>query len=89
MLATEPARIAMHIAAEFATAVALIIGGWGLLKTKPSGKQIYLLATGALLYTMLQSPGYFFQNNESGFVIMVALLIVIALALLILIFKKG
>jgi len=60
-LDTEPARIAMHLAAEFATAIALIVGGWGLLKLKVWGEHVYLLATGALLYTMIQSPGYFMQ----------------------------
>ncbi len=86
-LATEPARIAMHLAAEFATAIALIVGGWGLLKIKPWGEQIYLLATGALLYTMIQSPGYFLHNGETGLVVMFAALIMLALFILVKLLK--
>jgi uncharacterized membrane protein (DUF2068 family) len=81
-LATEPARITMHLAAEFATAIVLIIAGWGLLKAKRWGAQIYLLATGALLYTMIQSPGYFLQTGEPGFVVMFAVLIILAVLFL-------
>lgn len=86
-LATEPARIAMHLTAEFATAIALIIAGWGLVKAKKWGIQIYLLATGALLYTMIQSPGYFLQTGEPGFVIMFAALIILAVLFLIRVMK--
>ena len=81
-LATEPARILLHIAAELATAAALLVGGWGLLTQKKWGHQIYLLATGALLYTMIQSPGYFLQNGELGFVAMFAVLFILAVLLL-------
>ncbi len=82
-LESEPARIAMHLLAEFATALALIIAGWGLLKAKTWGVNIYLLATGALLYTMIQSPGYFVQSGEAGFVVMFVVLIILALFFLV------
>ena len=82
-LETESVRILMHIAAELATAAALLVGGWGLLTLKPWGRQVYLLATGALLYTMIQSPGYFLQNGELGFVAMFAVLFVLAVLLLV------
>jgi hypothetical protein len=58
-LATEPARILLHILAELTTAIFLILAEFGLLKLKIWGYQVYLLATGALIYTMIQSPGYF------------------------------
>ncbi|MDW7729347.1 MAG: hypothetical protein SCJ94_04995 [Bacillota bacterium] len=87
-LNTEPARITMHLAAEFATAIFLTIAGCGLMKAKRWGVQIYLLATGALLYTMIQSPGYFLQTGESGFVVMFAVLIILAVLFLIKIIKQ-
>ena len=68
-LDTEPARIIMHLMAEFVTALALIVGGWGQLKLKAWGEKLYLLATGALIYTIIQSPGYFLQTGEVGFVV--------------------
>lgn len=82
-LESKPASIAMHLLAEFATAIALVIAGWGLLKAKTWSVNIYFLATGALLYTMIQSPGYFIQSGEAGFVIMFAVLIILALFFLV------
>jgi len=82
-LATEPAKILLHIFAELATATALISAGFGLLKLKPWSHQLYLLSTGALIYTLIQSPGYFLQNSELGFVVMFAMLLILALVLLV------
>jgi peptidoglycan/LPS O-acetylase OafA/YrhL len=88
-LATEPARITMHLTAEFATALALIVGGWGLLKLKAWGEQLYLLATGALIYTMIQSPGYFLQTGDIVFVVMFAVLILLALVILVKLLREA
>jgi hypothetical protein len=82
-LTTEPARIVLHIFAELAAAAALIAAGFGLLKLKAWSHQLYLLATGALIYTMIQSPGYFLQNGELGFVVMFAVLLILGLILLV------
>lgn len=87
-LVSEPARITMHLLAEFVTAGTLIIAGWGLLKSKAWGVDLYLLATGALIYTLIQSPGYFVQNGEMGFVVMFAVLIILALIILAGVLKK-
>jgi hypothetical protein len=87
-LTTEPARILLHLLAEFATAISLIFAGFGLLKLKVWGNQIYLLATGALIYTMIQSPGYFLQNGELVFVAMFAGLLILAVILLISMIKN-
>lgn len=87
-LAVEPARIMAHIAAELVTAVMLLVGGWGLLANRSWGSKIYFLSTGALLYTMIQSPGYFIHTGDTGFVSMFAVLIVIAVFFLIQIIKQ-
>ena len=81
-LETEPARILLHLAAEGATALALVAGGVGLLGQKRWGPSVYLLATGALLYTLIQSPGYYLHLGEMAFVFMFALLLVLTLLLL-------
>ena len=88
-LNTEPARILMHLAAEFATAIALIIAGWGLISLKKWGFNLYLIATGALLYTLIQSPGYFLHTGETALVIMFAVLIIFALVFLLKYLKAG
>ena len=69
-LNTRPMEIAMHLIAEFATAVLLIIGGYGLLKERYWGLNIYCISIGMLLYTLIMSPGYFLQKGELSFGIM-------------------
>ncbi len=82
-LETEPWRIGFHLAAECITAVGLIIAAWGLAARKHWAVPIYTLATGALLYTLIQSPGYFLQLGDANFAIMFAVLIVAGTALLV------
>jgi len=87
-LESEPVRIAMHLLAEFATAITLIIAGWGLLQAKAWAVNVYLLATGALLYTLIQSPGYFVQTGDPVFVFMFAVLIILASFFLVQVLKQ-
>jgi hypothetical protein len=78
-LKTEPLRIRFHLAAEFATAVALLAGGIALLTDLAWGRWFYLLAVGMLLYTVIVSPGYFAQKGQWAFVGMFAVLFLLAL----------
>ncbi len=87
-LKTEPARIILHMVAEFITGIALIAGGFGLLALKKWGYNIYLLATGALIYTLIQSPGYYLQQGILGFVIMFAVLLLLSVIFLVVTVKK-
>jgi hypothetical protein len=79
-LETEPLRIRFHLAAEFATALALLAAGAALLANQGWGQWFYPLATGMLLYTVIVSPGYFAQKGQWPFVGMFAVLLVLALA---------
>ncbi len=88
-LESEPARIVMHITAEFITAIALITCGWGLLTLKKWGYQLYLPATGALIYTLVQSPGYFLHTGETALVLMFAVMLLATLLLLIKMVKSS
>ena len=78
-LKTEPLRIRFHLAAEFATALALVAGGLALLTGQPWGRWFYLLAMGMLLYTVIVSPGYFAQKGQWAFVGMFAVVLLLAL----------
>jgi len=78
-LETEPIRILFHLAAEFITAIALLVGGLGLLTNSNWGLQIYLVSMGMLLYTVIVSPGYFAQKREWPMVGMFAVLLILAL----------
>lgn len=76
---TEPFRLGAHVAAEFAAAGLLIAGGIGLLGRRAWGGRVFLLALGMLLYSLILSPGYYLELGVLGFVLMFAVLLVIAL----------
>ena len=78
-LQSEPWRIGFHLAAEFATAFLLIVGGGALLRGAPWAKTAFLLAAGMLLYSLLASPGYFAQQQQWPLVGMFAVLLVFTL----------
>ena len=84
-LETEPLRIRFHLAAEFATALALLVSGLALLTDQPWGRRFYLLAAGMLLYTVIVSPGYFAEKGQWAFVGMFAVVLLLALVSIILV----
>jgi len=63
-LRSEPVRIWFHIAGEMVTAAALVISGIGLLAGVRWASELYLIAAGMLLYTVIVSPGYFAQKGR-------------------------
>jgi peptidoglycan/LPS O-acetylase OafA/YrhL len=84
-LKTEPYRIRFHLAAEFATAIALLVGGIALLTGQTWGRWFYLLAVGMLLYTVIVSPGYFAEKGQWAFVGMFAIVLLLALVSIVLV----
>jgi len=63
-LHSEPVRIWFHIAGEMATATALLTAGIALLAGARWASELYLIAAGMLLYTVIVSPGYFAQKGR-------------------------
>jgi hypothetical protein len=78
-LIDAPYRIGFHLAAEFLTGLLLLLAGFGLLAVRPWAGQLFLLATGMLLYAVVQAPGYFIQLGQAGFAGMFAVFIVLTL----------
>lgn len=85
-LESEPLRIGFHLAAELVTALALMAAGAGLLRE--ADKDVHnaqrarswsLVALGMLIYTLIQSPGYFAQLQLWVLVGMFAVLLILAL----------
>jgi hypothetical protein len=72
---TAPWEIAFHLAAEFSTAIVLILGGMAALKSISWSKQVLLLGLGMVIYSEIVSPGYFAQLGQWPFVVMFALLL--------------
>jgi hypothetical protein len=77
-LETEPLRIRFHIAGEMVTAVALIVGGIGVLAGQAWSQPVHFIAMGMLMYTAIVSPGYFAQKGQWPLVTMFAGVLVLA-----------
>jgi len=76
---TEPYAIAFHLVAELATAGALIVAGVLLLLGWRRAPGLALVAFGMLVYTSINSPGYFAQLGQWPLVAMFALVVVASL----------
>lgn len=69
---SRPWEIAMHLTAEFTTAGLLVVSGIGLLYQARWATRVNVFASGMLVYTLIQSPGYYLQRNAMIFVLMFA-----------------
>jgi len=81
----RPKELAFHLAAEFLTAILLIISGIGLLLKNDWARMLSLIALGMLLYTVIMSAGYYAHQGNTPMVAMfVALTILTILAIVVL-----
>jgi hypothetical protein len=83
-LQTEPYRIAMHILAEAVTAIMLLVSGFHILMKGRKLPNLFNIASGALIYTLIASPGYFAQMSHWGAVAPFLVLLGFTVVLLIL-----
>ncbi len=73
---TTPWAIGFHLAAEFFTALMLIAGGIGMMKSTDWGKKILILGLGMVIYSEIASPGYFAEQGQWALVGMFVVLLV-------------
>ena len=78
-LATAPVQFAFHFVAEMVTAIGLLISGIAMLKGKAWAARLYLAFAGMLIYSVINSPGYFAQQGQGIFVVMFGILLALAL----------
>lgn len=78
-LETEPYAIGFHLVAEVATAIILILSGAALLRGRRHATRLALVAFGMLIYTSVNSPGYFAQLGQWPLVAMFALVSIVSL----------
>ncbi|TXT55318.1 MAG: conserved membrane protein of unknown function [Candidatus Thorarchaeota archaeon] len=84
-LQTEFYRVITHIFAEIITAVLLLVSSIGLALDRKWGIRLYTFSLGALLYTLIASPGYYIQLGIISMGMLFAVLMVVNLAFLYLI----
>ena len=63
-LQTASIEIGLHLAAEGLTAVALLVAGIGLLRGRRWATPTFAFALGMVLYTVVNSAGYYGQRGE-------------------------
>jgi hypothetical protein len=63
-LKTKPTQIFFHLAAEFLTAGALIIGGIGFIVNQPWGLAIFFIAIGMAIYSTINAAGFYGQLKD-------------------------
>jgi hypothetical protein len=71
-----------HIAAELTLASVLIAAGWSVLRSWPRAGLLSGIAFGALLYSVVNSSGYYAESAEWHYVGVFAVLLVVASGLL-------
>ena len=57
-------EMTFHWIAEFATAIALIVGGLDLILKWGAGVELFLVAAGMLVYAVVNNAGYFAQLRQ-------------------------
>ena len=72
---TTPWEIGFHLAAEFSTALMLLVGGIAALKLKKWSRQVLLVGLGMVIYSEIVSPGYFAEQSQWAPVAMFAILL--------------
>ncbi|MDD4876364.1 MAG: hypothetical protein PHQ86_04440 [Dehalococcoidales bacterium] len=77
--------MAFHWTAEFLTALILIVAGISLISETTWSSKIYLVGTGMLIYTVINSPGFFAQQRKWSMVAMFAVIIILTIISLILV----
>ncbi len=78
---TSPKTILTHTIAEMVTALTLIMSGIFLLQEKGKGYLLYLLSTGMLIYTIINSAGYFWDKKNYTVVIVFGALLVATISI--------
>lgn len=77
-LESAPFEIISQLTAEFMTATVIITSAIGVLKERPWARRAYLLASGMVIYSVVNNAGYFIQLGEWPLVFMFAVLLLLA-----------
>lgn len=78
-LKTNRLGMMYHISAEYITGALLVMAGVLLILEVDLSLEIGLVAFGMLLYTVINSSGYYAQRGERGMVVMFSMITVLTL----------
>lgn len=84
-----PFETAFSVLADSATALMLVVGGYGLYTGRGWGSQAFLVSQGALFYSLMIAIGYYGQRGESIYLGMFAAIFALMAAFLALSLRRG
>lgn len=87
-LITDPIAISFHLLAEASMGILLIISGIALKKKKNWGKLLFILANGFVMYSVINSSGYYGGKGEWAMVIMFALILILSVSITFAVFQE-
>ena len=74
-----------HVVAELLAAALLIVAGVFLLSKSAWGREVFLIAIGMLVYTTINSAGYFAQIRQKSMVLIFIIVFILSVVSLVLI----
>jgi hypothetical protein len=83
-LKTNPAGITLHMIADFTMALLLISGGVLLILRHKKRNSLYFLSSGMLIYSVVNSAGYYLKPGGSAFVLLFSIIASLSVMFLIL-----
>jgi hypothetical protein len=78
-LETTPVSISMAIVSDFLTAGMLLVAGIGLIRGCKWAVKAFLFSMGFLFYSVVNAAGYYGQRGDLPFVVMFAIIFILAL----------
>ncbi|SHI41394.1 hypothetical protein SAMN02745751_00291 [Dethiosulfatibacter aminovorans DSM 17477] len=76
-LSSSPLTIYFHITAESIMALISVSAGYLLLRNKNTGYTIFLIASGSIIYSVINSSGYYAHSGNMPMVYMFAVLLIL------------
>lgn len=77
-LETEPISIYFHLVAEVLMGLLMVISGIALIIKKRWGKPLYLLANGLVIYSVINSSGYYANMGNWSMVVMFGIIFILS-----------
>jgi hypothetical protein len=88
-LEDAPREIGFHLAAELIMALVLLVGSVGLLRSWHWAPAVFLVGAGMVVYSVINSPGYFAQKGQWGLVAMFVVLLVLTVAAVVVLVRSA
>ncbi|GAA0553465.1 hypothetical protein FHS83_001619 [Rhizomicrobium palustre] len=80
-MSAKPMELVTTLTAQFTTALLLIVSGIGMWFSGRWALRLNMFASGMLVYSLIQQPGYYLERHAMTFVVLFAVTFVITVLL--------